>query len=130
MCILNELLLWAEISSEHPDFIKTVAMLTNKNLAPDVVNSLTEVHEMFKDLHRKTITLKQEMNLNPYYYYMPNLMALVDGFLLHDMHFFEVLPIVKSYGKEDTVWQTLLEHITREQHFMYNLMTDLRNQLA
>ena len=133
-CVLNELMLWSEISNEHPVFIKTVAQLTGKGLSQSTVNKLDAVSEMFAEVMRKTAGLRQEISQYPYnypsYHYYSMTRELVDEFLLHDRHFFEVLPEVRGYGMNDASWQQLLEHITKEQTFMYELFTDIRRQMA
>lgn len=130
-CIVNELLLWTEISSEHPIFIKTVASLTNKNLSQGTLKKLMDVHNNFADLNKRVRAVRSNIQRNPYN--MPvhsmELKRLIKNFLFHDNHFLSILPEVKQYGREDKVWQTLLNHITHEQRFMYELMTDLDRQL-
>lgn len=130
-CVINELLLWSEISSEHPIFIKTVAELTNKNLSEDVLSNLAEVNKIFSELKGKTEDLKKQMHFNPYnpYNYLSQIKVFVKEFMIHDRYALRVTDMVKKYGKEDKVWQTLLEHITEEQEFMYKLFTDIDNQL-
>jgi hypothetical protein len=130
-CVLNELLLWSDISSEHPIFIKTVAELTKKNLPEEVLDKLMEVNKMFSELKGKTEELKKQMHFNPYnpYNYLTQIKIMVKEFLMHDRYALQVIDMVKRYGQEDKVWQTLLEHITEEQEFMYKLFNDLDGQL-
>lgn len=130
-CILNELLLWTDISSEHPIFIRTVASLTKKNLSQDILKELMDVQNNFAELNKKVRTVRSNIQRNPYNFpvHSMELRKLIKSFLIHDKHFLSILPEVKQYGKEDKVWQTLLNHITHEQRFMYELMTDLNNQL-
>ncbi|MCY6959767.1 DUF2935 domain-containing protein [Clostridium brassicae] len=125
-CIFNELLLWSEISSEHPIFIKTVGELTKKNLSKSTLNKLMDINKMFSDLRNKAEILSNEQ-FNYMTYFKTK--QLLSEFLLHDKHFLELLPEIQSYGKEDKVWQTLLEHITHEQKFMYQLISNLNLQL-
>jgi hypothetical protein len=130
-CVINELVLWSDVSSEHPIFIKTVAELTQKNLPEEVLSNLKEVNKIFSELKGKAEELKKQMHFNPYnpYNYLPQIKVLVKEFMLHDRFALQVIDMVKRYGKEDKVWQTLLEHITEEQEFMYKVFTDLNNQL-
>lgn len=132
VCVFNELELWSSISSEHPIFIKTVGGLTNKNLPPNIIDKLLYINKIFTDLENQTLTFKKSMVPNPqmHYQYIKQLRTLVDVFLKNDEYVFTVLPEVKQYGLEDKTWQALLEHITHEQRFMYNLFTDLRDQLG
>jgi len=130
-CILNELLLWSAISSEHPVFIKTVAELTNKNLPQNLLKTLAEINEIFSNLKEKAEILQQEMMNNPYFYYAyaGKIRELAETFLMYDQRFLEVLPEVMQYGKDDRVWQELLEHINKEQSFMYQLFYNLLRQI-
>ena len=127
-CIENELILWSDISSEHPTFIKTVAKLTKKRLSESTVNKLTEVTKRFSELNRQVKALSSHPQTN-YYNMYKELERLVNQFLIDDKYVLGVLPEVKAYGKDDKVWQTLLEHITHEQNFMYELFSNLQRQL-
>ncbi|GAA0726982.1 hypothetical protein GCM10008905_24080 [Clostridium malenominatum] len=126
-CVFNELILWSDISSEHPIFIKTVADLTKKNLSTEIVNELMHINKVFSELKAKAEKLKRGSNPMPYM--VMGLRQLINEFCMHDMHFLSLLDKVKEYGKEDKIWQTLLEHITHEQRFMYELMGDLMTQI-
>lgn len=126
-CIFNELLLWSEISSEHPIFIKTVASLTKKNLSKETLDKLDGINKMFSDLNSKVKTVMKKPYLS-YPIAYNEITKLINEFLLHDNHFLKLLPEVKAYGKEDKVWQELLAHITHEQKFMYELFNNLKMQ--
>lgn len=127
MCVFNELLLWSQISSEHPIFIKTVAELTKKSLREDTLEKLMGINKMFTDLVIKIKNTYKNSMTNPH----ENLAIykLINNFLIHDQHILSLLPELKTYGKEDKVWQELLNHITSEQRFMYELFTNLKKQL-
>lgn len=129
-CIVNELLLWTEISSEHPIFIKTIASLTKKRLSDSTLNKLTDIHKMFSSLNKMASSIKDEQLSKPCHQYtvMAKISELVNEFLIQDTYMLSLLPEVQNYGKEDKVWQTLLEHITQEQRFMYELFNDLQKQ--
>lgn len=126
-CVFNELILWSDISSEHPIFIKTVADLTKKNLPQELVNELMHINKVFSNLKTKAENLRRGSNS------MPNMVmglrSLINEFCMHDMHFLNLLDRIKEFGKEDKVWQTLLNHITHEQRFMYELMGNMLMQL-
>jgi len=129
-CVISELLLWTEISSEHPIFIQTVAKLTNKDLPKNLIDNLNNVNKIFKDLNEETKGLRDRaafniMNPN----YVQQVKRIINEFLRRDEYFLRVLKEVKSYSTEDKVWQTLLEHITEEQTFMYNTFCQMMNQL-
>lgn len=129
-CIVNELLLWSEISSEHPIFIKTVAELSKKNLSKDIIDKLMSINNMFTDLKTKVQGMQNPMyyRCNHYQNYY-NIKMFVKEFLLHDKHFLELLPKLTEYGKDDKVWQELINHIIHEQTFMKDLFFDVLRQL-
>ena len=129
-CVISELLLWTEISSEHPIFIQTVAKLTNKDLPKNIIDNLNNVNKIFKDLNEEAKELRNEAALNIMnFYYVQQVKRIVNEFLRRDEYFLRVLKEVKAYGTEDKVWQTLLEHIIEEQTFMYNTFHQIINQL-
>lgn len=129
-CVISELLLWTEISSEHPIFIQTVAKLTNKDLPKNIIDNLNNVNKIFKDLNEETKELRNEAASKFMdFYYVQQVKRIVNEFLRRDEYFLRVLKEVKAYGTEDKVWQTLLEHITEEQTFMYNTFHQIINQL-
>jgi hypothetical protein len=131
ICVFNELQLWSEISSEHPIFIKTVSDLTKKNLPPSIVEKLLHINSIFTSLGNDTLGLKKSITPNPRlnYKYTEQIKILINRFLKNDEYVLSVIPEIRQYGRDDNVWQTLLEHITHEQKFMYNLFTDLSSQL-
>jgi hypothetical protein len=47
-----------------------------------------------------------------------------------DRRAIQLYPQLRAYGKEDKVFQTLLEHIEHEQRFMYETFTNIRSQIA
>ncbi|KOA21281.1 hypothetical protein CLHOM_04110 [Clostridium homopropionicum DSM 5847] len=129
-CVINELLLWTEISSEHPIFIQTVAKLTNKDLPKNIIDNLNNVNKIFKDLNEETKELRNRSAFNfMNFYYVQQVKRTVYEFLRRDEYFLRVLMEVKAYGTEDKVWQTLLEHIIEEQTFMYTTFNQIINQL-
>lgn len=131
-CVLNELMLWTEISSEHPIFVRTVAELTKKNLAPSMINELMQLNKSFTELNKKVKSLQGMMAQNPnlQQQYVMQLLRLVDEFMSLDRRAIQLYPQLRAYGKEDKVFQTLLEHIEHEQRFMYETFTNIRSQIA
>jgi hypothetical protein len=128
--VFNELVLWSDISSEHPIFIKTVAELTNKKLPKETVDKLLEVNKIFTSIKETSLSVKKKITPYMQLKEIPEVRKLIQEFLKHDEHFLTVLSEVRQFGKEDKVWQTLLEHITEEQKFMFEIMTDLKVQLG
>lgn len=133
MCVLRELLLWSEISSEHPIFIKTVANLTNKNLSKEIIENLENINEEFKKINEEVKSLLNQMNRIPIpssiYSLALMIKELIRKFYRYDRIFLDILKDVMEYGKEDKVWQTLLEHITQEQTYMARLVQTLYQQI-
>ena len=137
-CVLQELIMWSDISSEHPIFIKTVAQLTNKNLSSELVSELNAVREQFVKIKEDAQSVisemvmpkmgMQEMQMPPMF--VSAVRRLIEQFVNADRMFLNVLMKVRQYGKEDKVWQTLLSHIIHEQEYMLRLMQVLRSQLV
>jgi len=137
-CVLQELIMWSDISSEHPIFIETVAQLTNKNLSSELVSDLNKVREQFVKIKKDTQSVinemvlpkmaMQSMHMQPMF--VGSARRLIEQFVNADRMFLNVLMKVRQYGKEDKVWQTLLSHITHEQEYMLRLMEVLRSQLV
>lgn len=130
-CVINEILLWSEISSEHPTFVKTVGALTNKKLPQPLIAELDELIASFTNIKTRAQGLKQDVAQNPFQYakHIRIARSLINEFIMHDKHALEVYPRVMQIGREDKVWQTLLDHIIHEQRFMLELFMDLRKQI-
>ncbi|WP_157910226.1 DUF2935 domain-containing protein [Petroclostridium xylanilyticum] len=133
LCALRELDMWTEISKQHPVFIKTVAKSSNIDLPKELINKLDKLNENFEALHKrvKEIIRRQPYGGVDWMAYLPliQVRSLVETFLQYDIDFLNVLNQVKNYGRENKVWQTLLEHIIHEQEYMYRLFVTLRNQM-
>lgn len=131
-CILNELMLWTEITSEHPIFIITVAKLTNKNLSQDIVNGLMDINKKFSILNDKTNDMKKSIMMNPYtpHMFSRDIRELVSTFLIYDKQVLNFIPEIMQIGKDDKAWQELLEHIDHEQTFMYEAFTNILAQVV
>lgn len=130
-CVINELILWSDISSEHPTFIKTVAGLTNKNLPLDIVSGLDEMSRNFSNIKNDAMRMRRAVQASPTPMAagMPGLLELINRFLTYDKNALETISNTKQVGKEDKVWQTLLEHISDEQTFMYETFSGMINQI-
>lgn len=127
-CLVNELLLWSDISSDHPIFIKTVASLTNKNLSNEIIEGLNNVNKRFSNLHMRVKEFKERNQPRPMPGHIMELKRLMQEFLVHDRYFLSLIPKIQVYGKEDKVWQELLNHIHHEQNFMFELFSDMTKQ--
>lgn len=130
-CIFNELQLWTRISSEHPDFLKTVASLSNVNLPKSTIVELDDIHKMFLGLYNKVMYLKKAVDGNPTLYsqHINDVKCLIDEFILHDTHSINFYPQLLNFGTENKAWKELVKHIISEQTFMLELFKDLRQQL-
>jgi hypothetical protein len=89
-----------------------------------------EVNKRFAEVKEKTLEIKKKITPYMEIHQIPDVRGLVQEFLRCDEYFLSILPEVKQHGKDDKTFQTLLEHITDEQKFMYEIMTDLKVQLG
>ncbi len=121
-CIYNELHLWTHVSSDHPIFLKTVASLSKIRLPKAVEDKLQHTHEIFMQLHHQAVNLKN--NPNP-----AAVRRLIDEFLRADSDVINFYPQLLNFGKGNAAWRELVNHITDEQKFMYELMRNLRRQV-
>lgn len=130
-CIFNELQLWTHISSDHPNFLKTVAALSKIELPKDVIDKLDDIHKSFTGLYNRTVTLKKNANANPnlYFRYVMDIKRLMDEFIINDTRAISFYPQLLAYGKENKSWIELVKHIIDEQRFMLELFKDLRQQI-
>ena len=130
-CVFNELQLWTHISSDHPNFLKTVAKLSKVNLPKSAEDKLDDIHKMFMQLYDKVLNLKKDVYGNPTLYpqHIMEIKKLIDEFLLHDRHALSFYPQLLNYGTENKAWIELVKHIISEQTFMFELFRDLRQQI-
>ena len=130
-CIFNELQLWSHISSDHPNFLKTVANLSKIDLPKSTEDKLDSIHKMFQDLYNNVVRLRIEVDGKPNLYkqHIVSVKKLIDEFLLHDTHALSIYPQLMGFGKGNSAWQELVKHIINEQTFMLELFQDLRQQI-
>ena len=81
-CIFNELQLWTHISSDHPNFLKTVANLSKVNLPKTAEVKLDEIQKMFSGLYNKVVYLKKAIDSNSTIYaqHIKDIQSLIDEF--------------------------------------------------
>lgn len=130
-CVLRELLFWSNTSKEHQTFILAVADLTNKNLSTEIEDQLMELHDKFEEIEDHTKKYNKEVEKYwpcPYLIYY-KIGKIISKFLHYNCEFLNTLQTLKTYGAEDQVWQTLLEHIDDEQKYMGRLLNNLLHQL-
>ncbi len=123
-CVLRELLLWSNTAKEHQTFLLSVANLTNKNLIKLLEDQLMRFHEEFAEIEEETMGLYQTIPMKN-----QRLPYLIRKFLVINTEFIRTLQMLKEYGENDKVWQTLVEHIEDEQQYMGRLLRNLQNQL-
>lgn len=132
-CVINELNMWTEISSEHPIFLETVAKLTDKNLPQEIIMKLNNINRGFSNLNRHVKRYYGQFN-EIAHYMSPSVINITakfcNRFLQLDREVISLLKDLKSYGTEDNIWQTLVEHITHEQKYMYRLFSSLLKQIS
>ena len=129
-CIFNELQLWTHISSDHPNFLKTVATLSNVDLPKATEDALDDIHKMFLKLYNDVVSLKKSVEGSPLYaQHIVELRKLIDEFILHDTHALYLYPQLLTFGVGNNAWKELVRHIISEQTFMLELFKDLRQQL-
>lgn len=130
-CVFNELQLWSHISSDHPEFLKTVATLANINLPKSTVDELDEIQKMFSRLYNKAVPYKKVIDNSPalYAHHFKDIKSLMDEFILHDIHAINFYPQLLNFGTENKTWIELVKHIINEQTFMLELFKNLRQQI-
>ena len=132
-CVFNELQLWSHISSDHPNFLKTVATLSKVNLPKAAEDELDSIQKVFSKLYNDILHLKKSVDTNPnpnlYRQHIVAIKRLIDEFLFHDTHALSFYPQLLNFGKDNPAWQELVKHIINEQSFMLELFENLRQQI-
>jgi len=131
-CVTQEMLLWSRISSEHPSFLLTVARLTGKRLSKSIVDELKKADGKFEENH-DCVKRFADMLYGGHKDIQSDgvdIKVCMRKFLSADKDFIETLIKLKEYGKKDGVWQALIEHIEKEQRYMYRLVETLLMQMA
>ncbi|NLZ49286.1 MAG: DUF2935 domain-containing protein [Clostridiales bacterium] len=130
-CVFNELILWSDISSEHPIVAKTLADLSGKKLSKDIEEKLNSFQRDFADFKKKVVQTREQLVYNQYYRndIGGELRKLISEFLIMDEKFLKFIEELKKVAPEDKVWQTLMGHFIEEQTFMKKLFEDLKLQM-
>ena len=131
-CGLRELILWSEISSQHPIFFINVAQCLNINLAAPIEADLNRMSCCFVAVNneaRRLLGLAATQRNNIDYALAQAASQLMQQFLQYDQEFLSIIQQLKAYGQNQPVWQTLVGHIEHEQIYMYRLITTLRQQI-
>lgn len=133
-CGLRELVLWSEISSQHPIFFTNVANCLNINLDPSIVAGLNRIEECFNFINqeaRRLLAMAGNHRNNMMYNYSlaQETARLMQLFLQNNQEFLAIIQQLKNYGKDQPVWQILVGHIENEQVYMNGLITTLLQQI-
>ena len=130
-CVFNELILWSDISSEHPIVAKTLAQLSGKEMSKDIEDKLASYNRDFSEFKEKVIQTREQLVYNQYYRndVGGELRKLISEFLIMDENFLMFIDELKKVAPEDKIWQTLMGHFTEEQTFMKKLFEDLKLQV-
>ncbi len=133
-CVVRELRLWSGISSEHPVFLRTVAGLSRKHLSKKIIQDLEKSGQKFRDIY--TCAGEYAIKWEKMYCYpaeaqtfIGELVNCLQSFLEEICSFLEILNELKEYGKQDRVWQALVEHVGQEEKYMHRLMETLMRQI-
>ncbi|GAB6182172.1 hypothetical protein JCM14036_34910 [Desulfotomaculum defluvii] len=134
-CGLRELIMWSEISSEHPIFLTNVAQCLNITLPPNIVAGLERVRQCFMSINqqaRQLLGSSPQYRNNPMHNYTlaQQTANLMQQFLHYDQEFIGILQQLQTLGPNQPVWQTLVHHIEQEQTYMYRLIANLLQQLS
>lgn len=131
-CVINELYMWTDISSEHPVFLKTVAELTDKSLTEEMVLRLDNMSKKFEELNKRVRHFYRQ-NYDEVHYTSPAVrrraIDLCKQFMQLDREVLRLYDELKNIGLDDKIWQTLVEHIIHEQKYMFRLFHMLLNQI-
>lgn len=132
-CVLRELNLWIEISSEHHTFLLKIAEFTglkiDKNLEKNIKKSEQDFDELNKAVKRTMIQFPSGFALVTAMEEIRQIIDLLTDFLEIDKNFLSILDELKEIGNREKVWQALVGQITDEQKYMFSLFTNLLNQL-
>lgn len=130
-CIFNELQLWSYISGDHPNFLKTVASLSNVPLPTSTVSRLDDIHKSFDGLYNNVLYLKKIVVGNPDLnnQHVMAVKKAIDDFLFYDSQVLSFYPQLLGFSKDNMSWQELVKHISSEQTFMLELFKDLQQQI-
>ncbi|AGL01081.1 DUF2935 domain-containing protein [Desulfoscipio gibsoniae] len=130
-CGLRELILWSEISSQHPVFFINVAQCLNLNLTPQIVADLNRMKNCFNSINNEARPLLSLLTYQNHidYSLAHSTSQLMQQFLHYDQELLAFIQHLKAYGQNQPVWQTLVSHIENEQIYMYRLISTLREQI-
>lgn len=114
---LDEMKLWAKNSKEHPIFIRKVADLTKKCLSSETISGLDKMNIEFAKIEVKAHDIQRTCH----YDIINEIKKLILRYLAVNKEFVSLLEKTKSVGKDDLVWQLLLQHIIEEQQYTGSL---------
>lgn len=134
-CGLRELILWSEISCQHPIFITNVAQCLNITLPPNIIAGLERMRQCFANINQQARQLlacapQHRHNVMHNFTLAQQTAHLMQQFLQYDQEFIGILQQVKNFGTNQPVFQTLIHHIENEQVYMCQLISTLLQQLC
>lgn len=132
-CVLKELGIWTQISSEHHIFLLKIAQLTNKRINRSLEKRIKDSRKEFTKLEKSIVKIDKQFN-GRYNAISAKkktkaVIDLLKEFLQLDKNFLGILKNLEKIGKRDKVWQALIAHIIDEQEYMFSLFSNLLNQL-
>lgn len=130
MDIVDQIIFWTEISKEHPIVINKLAQLSNIKLPASIIrdslrfsknfqaiqNQAKKLNEIFEEQDDDNWKAYQQRGLQQEIY------RLVRAFATTDRQWISLLHEISRYGREDEVFQTLIQHIIDEQTYAYNVI--------
>lgn len=130
MDIVDQIIFWTEISKEHPIVVNRFAQLSNIDLPRSIVAENMRFSQRFEDIQNQAKSLKNmfdgqdDDNWNGHSQRGMNqeLSRLVRRFLMTDRQWIGLLNENKRYGRNDTIFVTLMEHMIDEQTYAYNVI--------
>lgn len=126
--LLNELILWTNLSKEHPVFIKEISLYQEI----DIDNNLKELlNKSFKDFN---IIRKKLMDIKNYYNFysqsivnkqhlLLDISIILKDLLRVNMEFLEALKLLEKLPSRDNSWGAFINHITIEQRQLLQIST-------
>lgn len=130
--ILSQIIFWCEISKEHPVVILKFVELTDKKMPNALTNKVMLFSERFARIQSEALVVskavEREYDEENRERYQQRIMPILYDFLSLNPLWIRTIQRVSEFGKDDEVFQTLLEHITQEQMYAQNVIGGKRNE--
>jgi hypothetical protein len=130
-CVLRELIMWSEISSEHPVVLFNIARFSRIKLGQRAIELLKKANQEFVSIMNTTRDILEQVKgtKEKPQLVTQRLIKCIGDFLRADSDFINTLIGLKEYGNGDDLWITIVEHIEEEQRYMHRLMETLMVQV-